>query len=64
MGQKKNFPDSMQGEEKTSLLMQETVNTVQQLPDNQGAPTLGAWLCLFFQPREKGGRGKVLPYTR
>ena len=49
MGQKKNFPDSDQGEEKTSLLRQETtVNTVGQLPDNQGEVTPGAWLFLLL----------------
>lgn len=49
-GWKKDFPDSKQIIEKTTLLRQETLSreTGGRLPDHQGEPTLGTWSCLFL----------------
>ena len=34
----------------------DTISAVGLLSDNQGEPTLGAWSCLFLQPKDKSSR--------
>ena len=35
--------------------MRDTARTTEGLPDHQGEPTSGVWLCLFLQLRERRG---------